>query len=102
MKCNVGWEGENGAASYYIQGGPALFRCGCSHLVQSTLSSPVKLCGAVAVSESVSVYGELSLATAAENELWCKRGNEIFLLDSHRNLSAWVLMIQAFLCVLNL
>ena len=41
---HIGWEGENGAATYY------------------------------AVSESVSVYGELSLVTAKENGYGAKGG----------------------------
>ena len=40
--------------------------------------------GAVAVSESVSVYGELSLVTAKENGYGAMR-NQVFLLITHRN-----------------
>jgi len=70
---HVGWEGENGAASYYIQGGPAY-----SAVDAATSSSDFefsgKAGGAVAVSEAVSVYGELSLVTAAENGYGAKGG----------------------------
>ena len=69
---HIGWEGENGAASYYIQGGPAYSAVDAAS--SSDLEFSGKAGGAVAVSESVSVYGELSLVTAKENGYGAKGG----------------------------
>lgn len=69
---HVGWEGSNGVASYYIQGGPA------ASVVNGADSTDIefsgKAGGAVAVSEHVNVYGELSMITAAENGYGAKAG----------------------------
>ena len=72
MSCTLAWEGENGAASYYIQGGPAYSAVDAAS--SSDLEFSGKAGGAVAVSESVSVYGELSLVTAKENGYGAKGG----------------------------
>ena len=69
---HIGWEGENGAATYYIQGGPAYSAVDAAS--SSDLEFSGKAGGAVAVSESVSVYGELSLVTAKENGYGAKGG----------------------------
>ena len=69
---HIGWEGENGAATYYIQGGPAYSAVDAGD--SDAIEFSGKAGGAVAVSESVSVYGELSLVTAAENGYGAKGG----------------------------
>ena len=69
---HIGWEGENGAASYYIQGGPAYSAVDAAD--NSDLEFSGKAGGAVAVSESVSIYGELSVVTATENGYGAKGG----------------------------
>tara|TARA_B100002019_G_scaffold229425_1_gene202807 strand:+ start:999 stop:1382 length:384 start_codon:yes stop_codon:yes gene_type:complete len=69
---HVGWEGENGPTSYFIQGGPAYSAVDAAD--NSGLEFSGKAGGAVAVSESVSIYGELSLVTAVENGYGAKGG----------------------------
>ena len=69
---HVGWEGDSGAASYYIQGGPAYSAVDAGD--SDAIEFSGKAGGAVAVSEKISVYGELSLITAVENGYGAKGG----------------------------
>lgn len=69
---HIGWEGSNGPTSYYIQGGPAASNVSGASTTDIEFSG--KAGGAVAVSEKVSVYGELSMITAATNGYGGKAG----------------------------
>lgn len=62
-EAHVGWEGSNGVASYYIQGGPAYLT---PDAADGELEFSAKLGGSVAASEKVTVYGELSMLTGEE------------------------------------
>ena len=71
---HVGYEGSAGALGYYIQGGPSLKSPdgGESETVFSA-----KAGGSVAATDSLSVYGEFSMATAkggADNGYGAKAG----------------------------
>ena len=54
---HVGWEGGNGPYSYYIQGGPAIVMPDGD---DTEMEFSGKFGGAVAASDSLSVYGEIS------------------------------------------
>ena len=62
---HVGYEGEVGAASYYVQGGPAL-------VAPDGADSDVQFSGkaglGVPVSDALGVYGELSFITADDTD----------------------------------
>ena len=58
---HVGLEGEAGAVSYYIQGGPAVVR---PDGADGDTRISGKLGGSFAATEKLGVYGELSLLTA--------------------------------------
>ena len=57
LNLDVGYEGGEGAYSYFIQGGPVILM---PNGVDSEVEFAGKFGGSVAVAESVSVYGELS------------------------------------------
>jgi len=57
LNLDVGYEGGEGAYSYFIQGGPVILT---PNGVDSEVEFAGKFGGSVAVAESVSVYGELS------------------------------------------
>jgi len=54
---HVGWEGSEGRYSYYVQGGPAVVSPDGG---DTELEFSGKIGGAVAASDSLSVYGEIS------------------------------------------
>ena len=58
---HVGFEGETGAVSYYIQGGPSLVR---PDGADGNTRISGKVGGSFAATEKLGVYGELSLLTA--------------------------------------
>ena len=58
---HVGYEGEVGAASYYVQGGPAVVAVDGTD-AETRFSGKAGL--GIPVSEAVGVYGELSFITA--------------------------------------
>ena len=58
---HVGYEGTAGALGYYIQGGPSI-KTPDGAASETVFSG--KVGGSVAATESLSVYGEFSLATA--------------------------------------
>ena len=58
---HVGYEGEVGAASYYVQGGPAVVAVDGT-AAETRFSGKAGL--GIPVSEAVGVYGELSFITA--------------------------------------
>ena len=57
LNLDVGYEGGEGAYSYFIQGGPVILM---PNGVDSEVEFAGKFGGSVVVAESVSVYGELS------------------------------------------
>ena len=70
---DLGFESKlSKSTKFYIQGGPAYSAVDAAS--SSDLEFSGKAGGAVAVSESVSVYGELSLVTAKENGYGAKGG----------------------------
>ena len=62
---HVGFEGEAGAASYYIQAGPAIVAVDGEE-TDTQFSGKVGL--GVPVSDSIGVYGELSFLTADDDD----------------------------------
>jgi len=68
---HVGVEGASGVASYYLQGGPSYSVPDGG--VGSTIASG-KMGGAIAASEQLSVYGELSAAFDDVNSYGTKAG----------------------------
>ena len=58
---HVGYEGAAGALGYYIQGGPSL-KSPDGGTAETVFSA--KAGGSVAATDALSVYGEVSLATA--------------------------------------
>jgi hypothetical protein len=58
---HVGFEGTEGALGYYIQGGPSL-KSPDGGTAETVFSA--KAGGSVAATEALSLYGEVSLATA--------------------------------------
>ena len=63
---HVGWEGEAGVTSYYIQGGPALVNVDGEDETDTELSGKVGL--SVAATDQLDVYGELSMLTDGDND----------------------------------
>ena len=62
---HVGYEGEVGAASYYVQAGPAIVAVdGVDTETQFSGKAGV----GIPVSDAIGVYGELSFLTAAESD----------------------------------
>jgi hypothetical protein len=68
---HVGVEGGSGKVSWYVQGGPSVV---APEGGDSEVELSGKAGGSVAVSDSVSVYGEVSFITAAENGYGTKAG----------------------------
>ena len=62
---HVGFEGESGVASYYIQAGPAIVAVDGQE-TETQFSGKVGL--GVPVSDSIGVYGEMSFLTADDND----------------------------------
>ena len=62
---HVGYEGEIGAASYYVQAGPAIV-ANDGEDTETEFSGKVGV--GVPVSEAVGVYGELSFLTAEDDD----------------------------------
>jgi len=62
---HVGYSGEAGALGYYIQGGPTLVAIDGAD-TETGFSG--KVGGSVAATESLSVYGEVSLSTAGPGD----------------------------------
>ena len=54
---HVGWEGGDGVYSYYLQGGPAIVM---PDGTDTELEFSGKVGGAVAATDALSVYGEIS------------------------------------------
>ena len=71
LNLDVGYEVSDGPYSFYIQGGPAIVM---PDGVDSELELAGKFGGSVAVSEKVSVYGELSGMTGDELSIGSKLG----------------------------
>jgi hypothetical protein len=62
---HVGYEGEIGAASYYVQAGPAVVAADGEE-TETEFSGKVGV--GVPVSEAIGVYGELSFLTAEDDD----------------------------------
>ena len=62
---HVGYEGELGAASYYVQAGPAIVAADGAD-TETEFSGRVGV--GVPVSEAIGVYGELSFLTAEDSD----------------------------------
>lgn len=62
---HVGFEGEAGVASYYVQAGPAIVAVDGEE-TDTQFSGKVGL--GVPVSDSIGVYGEMSFLTADDND----------------------------------
>ena len=62
---HVGYEGEIGAASYYVQAGPAIVAADGAD-TETEFSGKVGV--GVPVSEAIGVYGELSFLTAEDED----------------------------------
>ena len=62
---HVGYSGEAGALGYYIQGGPTLVAIDGAD-TETGFSG--KVGGSVAATESLSIYGEVSLSTAGPGD----------------------------------
>ena len=62
---HVGYEGEFGAASYYIQGGPAVVAVDG---VETETEFSGKAGASIPVAEDLGVYGELSFLTADDSD----------------------------------
>ena len=62
---HVGYEGEIGAASYYVQAGPAIVAADGAD-TETEFSGKVGV--GVPVSEDIGVYGELSFLTAEDED----------------------------------
>ena len=71
LNLDIGYEGSNGAYSYYIQGGPAV---SMPNGADNELEFAGKFGGAVQASDNVSVYGELSGITGDELSVGTKLG----------------------------
>ena len=68
---HVGYEGEAGAASWYIQGGPSYISPDGG---EGETIATGKLGGSVAAGEKLSIYGELSAAFNDVNSYGTKAG----------------------------
>ena len=62
---NVGYEGEIGTASYYVQAGPAVVAVDC---VDTETEFSGKAGVGIPVSEDIGVYGEVSFLTAEDDD----------------------------------
>ena len=62
---HVGYEGEIGAASYYVQAGPAIV---AADGVDTETEFSGKVGVGVPVSEAIGVYGEVSFLTAEDED----------------------------------
>ena len=71
LNLDIGYEASEGAYSFYIQGGPAIVM---PEGVDSEVEFAGKFGGSVAVSEKVSIYGELSGMTGDELSIGSKLG----------------------------
>ena len=68
---HVGFEGTEGAAAWYIQGGPSIVSPD-GGAAETKFSA--KTGGSVAVSDSLGVYGEISFVNGATNSYGTKAG----------------------------
>jgi len=73
----VGWEGGSGVYSYYLQGGPAIVMLPDGGDTEMEFSG--KIGGAVAASEKLSVYGEISGITGDDNNSYGGKAGVKFL-----------------------
>ena len=73
---HLGYEGGNGTASYYLQGGAFLSN---PDNADSETNFSGKVGGSVAASERVDVYGEFSIVTDSTNSYGSKLGLKIKL-----------------------
>ena len=73
---HLGYEGGNGTASYYLQGGAFLSNPDGG---DSSTNFSGKVGGSVAASERVDVYGEFSIVTDSTNAYGTKLGLKIKL-----------------------
>ena len=73
---HLGYEGGNGSASYYLQGGAFLSNPDGG---ESSTNFSGKVGGSVAASERVDVYGEFSIVTDTTNAYGTKLGIKIAL-----------------------
>ena len=71
LNLDVGFEGGQGAYSYFVQGGPAIIMPNGS---ENEVEFAGKFGGSVAVAENVSVYGELSGVTGDDFSWGSKLG----------------------------
>ena len=71
LNLDVGYEGGQGAYSWFVQGGPAILMPNGS---ENEVEFAGKFGGSVAVAESVSVYGELSGVTGDDFSWGSKLG----------------------------
>jgi len=71
LNLDVGYEGGQGAYSWFVQGGPAILMPNGS---ENEVEFAGKFGGSVAVAENVSVYGELSGVTGDEFSWGSKLG----------------------------
>ena len=75
---HLGYEGGNGTASYYLQGGAFLSNPDGG---ESSTNFSGKVGGSVAASERVDVYGEFSIVTDTTNAYGTKLGLKIKLWE---------------------
>ena len=68
---HLGYEGSNGSASYYLQGGALLSN---PDGAESETNFSGKVGGSVAASEKIDVYGEFSVVTNDVNSYGTKLG----------------------------
>ena len=69
---HIGYEGDLGeSAGYYVQGGPSIVAVDGA---DTTNELSGKAGGSIAATEKLSVYGEVSFMTAAENSYGTKAG----------------------------
>ena len=73
---HLGYEGGNGTASYYLQGGAFLSNPDGG---DSSTNFSGKVGGSVAASERVDIYGEFSIVTDSTNAYGTKLGIKIAL-----------------------
>ena len=71
LNLDIGYEGGEGAYSWFVQGGPAIIMPQGS---ENEVEFAGKFGGSVAVAENVSVYGELSGVTGDEFSWGSKLG----------------------------
>jgi|TARA_B100002019_G_scaffold150498_1_gene129550 hypothetical protein len=64
---HIGYEGELGAGSFYVQGGPAIV---AADGVEADTRFSGKVGAGIPVSEAVGVYGELAFITADDEGLF--------------------------------